>query len=359
MCIWGHPSTTGLPSMDYYLSSSLYYEYALDAVASNELRLPFEDELSTDDHNEHQLRHRDPQSFFTEQLVLFDTLGFWFNRPTLYSALGLNSKSAMDQLVYQNMLAERPPSFYSKLHLHVTQQVSSDVLHADAARMLISLIDWKTSSPSHAILLCPQSLPKFHPAFDRVLLSSLVRNSNVVLVLLGSERRTQWKKMLLTRWKSEIMQQVEDRNDDNDHHQRDVDVDEIMSHIHWLPSLSPEQYLMLLSLGDVMLDPFPFGGGVTMLEALAVCTPPLTLPHRQNVPQLAAGMVNHLHLAPHIQETLVAHNELDFVEAIAEMVSAQSSLRAAICSNAHNLFRQVETVQEWELFLQRASTTKI
>jgi hypothetical protein len=40
-----------------------------------------------------------------------------------------------------------------------------------------------------------------------------------------------------------------------------------------------------------MLDPFPFGGGVTTLESLSVYTPVITLPSRQSVPQLAAGMI--------------------------------------------------------------------
>jgi len=49
--------------------------------------------------------------------------------------------------------------------------------------------------------------------------------------------------------------------------------------------------LLYLAIGDVMLDPFPFGGGVTTLESLSVCTPVITLPSRQSVPQLAAGMI--------------------------------------------------------------------
>lgn len=59
----------------------------------------------------------------------------------------------------------------------------------------------------------------------------------------------------------------------------------------WLPYLSPDAYVTLLAAGDVMVDPYPFGGGVTTLEALAVCTPVVTAPALQSVPALTAGML--------------------------------------------------------------------
>ena len=31
----------------------------------------------------------------------------------------------------------------------------------------------------------------------------------------------------------------------------------------FLGSLNPSEYLLLLSIGDVMIDPYPFGGGVS------------------------------------------------------------------------------------------------
>jgi hypothetical protein len=38
--------------------------------------------------------------------------------------------------------------------------------------------------------------------------------------------------------------------------------------IVWVTPLPYEQYLSMLALGDAMLDPFPFGGGVTVLEVM-------------------------------------------------------------------------------------------
>ena len=42
-------------------------------------------------------------------------------------------------------------------------------------------------------------------------------------------------------------------------------------------------------LNEVVLDPFPFGGGVTSLEALSVGAPVVTLPSHQSVVRLAHG----------------------------------------------------------------------
>jgi len=53
---WGHPVTTGMSSMDYFISSSIY-------------------------HNHHN--HSVLQDSFSEQLVQLDALGFYFHRPIL------------------------------------------------------------------------------------------------------------------------------------------------------------------------------------------------------------------------------------------------------------------------------------
>jgi len=59
--------------------------------------------------------------------------------------------------------------------------------------------------------------------------------------------------------------------------------------VRFLPSLPHPAFLQLLKASSVVLDPFPFGGGVTTLEALAAGTPVVTLPAKQSVVQLAAG----------------------------------------------------------------------
>lgn len=125
----------------------------------------------------------------------------------------------------------------------------------------------------------------------------------------------------------------------------------------------------MLALGDVMVDPFPFGGGVTTLEALAVCTPVVTLPALQNVPALTAGMLRTLSLASSAGENGEIHRRNIFptVEAFIEGArillsdaAANAEMRTAICRDADSLFASSSTptgaVAEWAELLATAST---
>ena len=44
-------------------------------------------------------------------------------------------------------------------------------------------------------------------------------------------------------------------------------------------------------MSDAVLDPFPWGAGVTAYEAFALCVPVVSLPARTTVLQLALGQV--------------------------------------------------------------------
>ena len=69
------------------------------------------------------------------------------------------------------------------------------------------------------------------------------------------------------------------------------------SKVVWLPQLNPQQYLHMLSLGSMMVDPFPFGGGVTSLEGISLCVPVVTAPALQSVPGLTAGIIETINAA--------------------------------------------------------------
>jgi protein O-GlcNAc transferase len=172
---WGHPSTTGIPNMDYFLSATVFDE-------------------------------ENAQEHYSERLIRLKQPGIYYTRPTL---------------------------------------------PAPASRETFDL-------PKEGTLyLCPQSSFKFHPEFDQITGDLLRRDQKGWLVLLQGTS-TYWDELLRQRFAQTIP--------------------DVVDRIHFLRRLNYEEYLQLLMLGDVMLDPIHFGGGNTSLEAFATGLPIVTLP---------------------------------------------------------------------------------
>lgn len=107
------------------------------------------------------------------------------------------------------------------------------------------------------IYACPQSLFKFHPAFDHVLAECLRRDPKALVVVIDG-RDPAWMAALRARW-----QQV---------------MPDVCGRIRNLPSMSQDDFMALVGLADVMLDIPQFSGGNTSLEAFHMGTPIITMP---------------------------------------------------------------------------------
>ncbi|MEM0927272.1 MAG: DUF4915 domain-containing protein, partial [Planctomycetota bacterium] len=173
---WGHPVTTGSPTMDYFLSGEV---------------------LDTESGDQH----------YSETLVRLPRLSTFFYRPS----------------------RSRPPRSRSYFQLDTERRV----------------------------YLCPQTLFKFHPDFDRALAAILEADPDGDLVLLSGRHDT-WTEKLRRRLSRSI-----------------ADVDR---RVRFLPAQPTDDFLALLEQADVILDPFHFGGGNSTYEALAMGTPVVSLP---------------------------------------------------------------------------------
>src|SRR5262249_14112563 len=107
------------------------------------------------------------------------------------------------------------------------------------------------------VYACPQMLFKFHPDFDDAIAGILRGDKQGVLVALES-KYPEWKQLLLNRWSRT-------RSD-------------VVGRIHFQRQMPRSDFLELLACSDVMLDPFPFGGGHSSYEALSLGLPVVTLP---------------------------------------------------------------------------------
>jgi predicted O-linked N-acetylglucosamine transferase (SPINDLY family) len=265
---WGHPVTSGLPAVDYFVSSDLF-------------------EPSSPDDN-----HR-----YSEQLVRFKSTGFYFPVPP-----------------------------------------GSEALARDAAAVSLPRLDELLGGISGPLVACPQALMKLHPAFDAALAGILRGHPAATLVLLHDPSKPQqaaWRKKVERRLSGALGADASGR-------------------VVFLPRLAPIEFLGLLRRAALVLDPFPFGGGVTSLEAFAVCAPIVTAPPLQTVPALAAGMYRRMGLA----SAPVVRNEGEYVGSALELLqnnSARARLAAAICDRRPILFEDEASVEEWAAFLRHAA----
>ena len=158
----------------------------------------------------------------------------------------------------------------------------------------------------------------------------------------GDENKDQWRRTIDQRWRRNIGAYN-------------------MQRVMWISSLNPTEYLILLAVGDLMLDPYPFGGGVTILESISVCTPIITSPSLQTVPGLAAGMLQSMDLAK--LDLIIASDQDDYVDKATLLLGAKEQevdkelnrLRRKMCENGHLLFNNTKSIDEWGRFLKHVA----
>ena len=167
------------------------------------------------------------------------------------------------------------------------------------------------------VYLVPQSAFKLHPDFDLVLRGIAEADPDGVIALL-TPRRASW------------IPTVEAR--------LGLTSDQLV----WVPRQPRERYLALLRAADVLLDPFPFGGGHTSLESLAMGTPIVTLPTDQLRGRLTACWYTVMGLPG-----LVASSPADFVRKAVSWArdpEVRDAVRAAIAEGTPRLFARRDAV---------------
>ena len=329
MVIWGHPDTTGYSSIDYYLSSDKFHQYpytinshslGLERASASATITSATNTNTTSSSSATTSASIMAYKSFTEQLVLFDSLGFIFDRPLLTTNFNQINKELLlqhqplqqqsEKVENMDFLAHiyRPIQYYTQIYTTLQKKKQK------SSQQLMNLITLKRKN-STTIVLLPQHLPKFHPIYDVIILNIILLSPHTIITIIDNKKKINWKNTIIKRWKFKLntiikncVYNIYECKKNNVHLYNNIVllknnstttnnnkllnegiVDSYLNRIIWLDSLNPAEYLMLLAIGDVMLDPFPFGGGVTTLESLAVCTPVITLPDAQSVPQLATG----------------------------------------------------------------------
>ena len=299
MAFWGHPFSSGSPSIDYFVTSDMFERY------SDAARVP-------------RQRH------FSEQLVRFSGLSF-----ALPPTLPLSSSS-------METVAD------VETYLSWVQSRAIDLTGA-AAR----LPDMHSTRDDIHVYACLQSSMKLHPAFDIALRDILKADSCAIIILLQNPSQPVWQAQLVRRMSSII---------------GSSDGYGLRQRVWWLPQMSALDYQRLLCGADVSLDPYPFGGGLTLADAL-LCEPHpvpfVTLPARQSVHAIGAGIADSFGVA----SEMVAMNESAYVALALRRASRDDSEKTlwqhvAEAQRHKKMLTDVPRhAKEWRRFLEAVSAS--
>jgi predicted O-linked N-acetylglucosamine transferase (SPINDLY family) len=246
---WGHSDTSGMPHIDYFVSSK-YYE----------------------------LDYNESQKNYSEKLILQNGLCTCYVNPT----------------EKYNFIKNR--TFYG-----------------------LSKYD--------TIILCPQSLFKIDPNFDEVIFKILFNNPNSTLVFVDALNR---KEKMCERWNDKVKNKYKN----------------VLRQIKFIGNLTHELFCNLISLSNIMIDPYPFGGCNTSLEGFSLDIPIVTRPSKMINGRFTYGFYKKMGFYD-----CVANTDEEYVNITTKLLKNQiffENVKQKINSNKDILFNDQETLDEWE-----------
>lgn len=249
---WGHPITTGIANIDYFISSDL---------------------IEPDDAADH----------YTETLVCLSGLPTFYHRPQ----------------------PERAP---------------------------MTRTDFGIPAECHAYL-CPQSLFKMHPDFDDLLAEILRRDAQGRVILIEGTSPG-WTHFLQARFQRRFPNATD--------------------RVQFVRKQKHAEFLELMRICDVMLDPLHFGGGNTTYEALALGVPIVTLPSPYMRGRVTAGCYRKMGVTDCIASTTEEYIALALK--LGTDATFRQSIKSQILAANHALYDDAATLRELEQFLINAVT---
>lgn len=119
--------------------------------------------------------------------------------------------------------------------------------------------------------------------------------------------------------------------------------------LKFIRGMKTQEYLYLLRNFDIILDPFPFGGCNTSLEAFRFNIPVVTQPTNFINGRFTSGFYELMNLKEMISET-----KDDYVKMITKLIDDKTyldNIKSQINEKKNKLFKQKESIDEWSKFL--------
>ena len=386
----GHPFSSGLESIDYSVvpaemmppdflntrsdSPSLSNELALSCAAA-----AFHCQGDGDDDSQPACLHYNRcsgRTSYSEQTVLFDSMAYFMSAPVdMYSAdiytVGLLRMFASNRIPSFGGPSESQPTAYDSNRLLYRLQpsyfIEEEQRDVPTALLTCEELDGKLSqwgirsnisardigcynkvltdtsgSITFEVVVgevvlysCIQTVKKFHPLFDAALLGILQRDPMGKILVFDSFKAV-LPRLLVSPFSS---------------------LSELYDRFIFVPRLPHVEYLSLLSLTAVFLNPFPFGAGVTSSDAFSMCVPVVVMLGQSSVLNFAAAQVR----AMGLDAQLVVSSVVEFAQKSVDIAHSRDIshhlLRDTICRRKHKyLFGEAaleKVVDEWIGFLER------
>lgn len=169
------------------------------------------------------------------------------------------------------------------------------------------------------IFFCAQSLFKFNPEFDDFIINILDKNPNYILLLLDNNS------------KEKVIKRFNNKN--------------ITSRIHIFPNMSHESYLNLIKISDIILDPYPFGGCNSSLEAFALNKVVVTCASQMINGRFTCGFYKKMGL-----DNMITENKETYVNLalkLANDILYRKQIENQIKHKNNLLFNDLESIEEW------------
>ncbi len=246
----GHPDTTGIPAIDYFISSA-------------------------------PLEQPDASAYYSEELAALDGVLVDYDRPVRPYPLKLRDAFGL---------------------------------------------------PENATLyVCPQSLFKIHPDMDSAFAEILKRDPKAsIIVFEGPEPH--WSDLLKQRWAKQFGENIE--------------------RVQILKRQSLTNFLNILCVTDVLLDTWPFSGGNTAYQGLAMGVPIVTFPSRFARGRSTMALYERLEISELIAAT--SESYIDIALRLGTNRAWRSKLGKRIQDRCDRLFEDHAAADSFAQFLLRA-----
>lgn len=187
-------------------------------------------------------------------------------------------------------------------------------------------------SSGKVVYLCIQAPYKFHPEFDHAIGQLLAAVPAGIFVMLRGKAR-HWTDTLLTRLQMTLGP-------------------EMLRRVRVLPRTPSHRMPQLLACADVVLDTWPYGGGITSLETLTLGRPLVTLAHPLLPGRFTFAFYRQMEL---LDSAVVAFTPTEYVRAavlLGTNLSARTRLSERVLARVGRLFDDTVARAALEVKLQ-------